>query len=257
MNTERTYFLEKIIKEISGLNYVFLNYFFDSPEQIPSDLPVEILIDKEDYTTLLYVISSSRRITLLRTKYGMASQIVEIHFADFSSVVLKIKAALTGNGNVLMNTEDVLKTSATLMSSVKVPSPGYQFEYSLLNSTLNKVNVPEYQQKYFAKMNFDERSQIFAHITSKYKFVIHLLDDLYLFQKRNYRKINSAVSKDKVNSGLRFLIHKVQFAFKFLYTLLFASWQEINLKEQTAKENIIKAELKSLLHRNAVVKISQ
>jgi len=256
MNTERIFFINRLIKEISGLNYVLLNYFFDDVEQIPTGMPIEILIDKDDYTTLLYVISSSGRISFLRTRYGMRSQVIEIRFADLSSVVLKIKAAIAASGSILMEANDILKTARIVKSSVRIPSAGFQFEYALLNSALKKSNIPQYQQEYFGEMNFEKRSQIFAHITAKYKFVIHLLDDLYPFHSRNYSKIKSAIHRNKKNSGVHFFIHKVQFFLQYMFTLFFARWKEISLTGQNARENSIKESLNMALHKNAVVKLS-
>lgn len=256
MNTERIFFLNRLIKEISGLNYVLLNYFYDEVEHIPASMPIEILVDKDDYTTLLYVISSARRIAFIRTKYGLRSQVIEIRFSDLSSVILKIKAAVTASGNVLIETNDILKTAQLVKSSVRIPSAGFQFEYVLLNSTLRKSDVPEYQQEYFAGMNFEKRSQIFAHITSKYKFVIHLLDDLYSFHFRHYRKIKSAIYHNNKNRGIHFFIHKVQYFFQYMFTLFFARWQEISLTEQGTNESSTKQSLNMALHKNAVVKLS-
>lgn len=255
MATARYRFINFLLKECSGLNYVLLKYVYDDILQIPSDERLEILIEKEDYRSLLYVISSAKEITNIKSKRNVRSQIVNIKFSDHSSIEIKIKIDIERKGIFLMNSRQVLRASIVNKQNIKIPAPCYQFEHILLSGILNGKDVEEKFRNYFSNFNFEERSKIFAHICPKYKFVLNVLDELYLFNKNNFDKIESTIKAQKENRGWRYTFHKSVFVYDYLITTFMSGWDQLNKKENNSSDQgNVSSELKSLLQRNALVR---
>jgi hypothetical protein len=255
MTSARNKFIHFLIKECSGLNYVLLKYIYDDLSELPADEKLELLIDKDDYKTLLYVISSSKEIRNLKSKKEVGSQIIKINFTDHSSLVMKIKIELVRKGIVLMNSREVLKHSITNNDKIKIPGHCHQFEYILLSSIYNKKDVEEKFRKYFTGLNFEMRSKIFAHIRPKYNFILNVLDDLYVFSANNYRKIHIAIKSQKANKGWRYNFHKIIFAFDSVIRA-FVNQLELFTQRESRAENqrTVSHELKDLLQRNSLIR---
>jgi|GEM_PF-3321705 len=255
MTTARYRFINFLLKECSGLNYVLLKYIYDDILQIPSDEKLEILMDKEDYKSLLYVISSAREITHIRSKRNVRSQIVNIKFSDHSSLELKIKIDIERKGIVLMNSSSVLRSAIVNKQNIKVPAPYHQFEYILLTGLLNRKDVEEKFRNYFSTFSFDQRSKIFAHLCPKYKFVLNVLDELYLFTNNNYHKVLNTIKGQKQNRGWKYAYHKSVFAYDYVISTFTRSWKQVNNQatgvEQTTN---FSSELNNLLQKNALIR---
>ncbi|MEO5570061.1 MAG: hypothetical protein ABIT08_02270 [Bacteroidia bacterium] len=255
MTTARNRFISFLIKECSGLNYVLLNYIYYDLAQIPSHETLEFLIDKDDYKTLLYVISSAKEIKSLKSRKEVGVQIIKIVFADHSSFVMKIKIELSRNGIILMNSREMLKHSLTNNENIKIPAPCYQFENILLSSIFNKKDVDEKFRNYFSNFNFETRSKIFAHIRPKYNFILNVLDDLYAFNDNNYSKIRNTIKSQKQNKGWRYSFHKIVFAFDYLIRFSVTRWEQLRGTESHSEnQRTVSHELKNLLQRNSLIR---
>ncbi len=255
MTTSRHRFINFLLKECSGLNYVLLKYIYNDILQMPASEKLEILIDKEDYKPLLYVVSSAKEITSIKSKRNVSSQIISIKFSDHSSLDLKIKVDIERNGIVLMSSSEVLKRSIVTTNNIKIPASYHQFEYILLSGLLNKVDVEERFRNYFSNFSFDERSKIFAHICPKYKFILNVLDELYTFSDGNYSKIVEAIKTQKQNKGWRYSLHKAVFIYDYLITNFIKGWMQFNNNKQISSTQINGTnELKNLLQRNALIR---
>ncbi|MEP7168860.1 MAG: hypothetical protein ABI855_05770 [Bacteroidota bacterium] len=255
MTTARHRFTAFLLKECSGLNYVLLKYIYDDILQIPSGEQLEILIDKEDYKSLLYVISSAREIISIKSKRNVRSQIVSIKFSDHSSLDLKLKIDIERNGIVLMSSKEVLKNARINKLNIKIPAPCHQFEFILLSGLLNKKDVDEKFRNYFSSLSFDERSKIFGHICPKYKFILNVLDELYIFSDNNYHKIVNAIKLQKQNKGWRYTFHKSAFVYDYLVSNFIRGWEQLNNKEnEPSLQSEASHELKNLLQRNSLIR---
>jgi hypothetical protein len=254
MITSRHRFLNFLLKECSGLNYALLKYVYDDILQMPTSEKLEILIDKEDYKSLLYIISSGKGITSIRSKRNVSSQIISIKFSDHSSLDLKIKVDIERNGIVLMNSSEVLRHSVVTKQNIKTPAPYHQFEYILLSGLLNKIDVEERFRNYFSGFSFEERSKIFAYICPKYKFILNVLDELFPFSDDNYRKIAGTIKMQKQNRGWRYSFHKAAFVYDYVITGFMKGWMQFNNNQTSSAQINGTNELRNLLQRNALIR---
>ena len=139
--------------------------------------------------------------------------------------------------------------------NIKILSPQHLFEYVLLESILKKKNVEEKYREHFNNFGFQERSKIFAHVRSKYNFVINLLDDLYTFKRMHYQKVHAKIWTEKQNKGGRYVFHKINFVFTYLVNMLVSGWEQINTKLTTEpKDRTAPQQLRTLLHKKAAIK---
>lgn len=255
MTTARYRFINFLLRECSGLNYVLLKYIHDDIEQFSSGEKLEILIDKEDYKTLLYVISSAREISRIKSEKNVSAQRINIKFSDHSSLDIKIKIDIERRGIVLMKSRDILRSSIINKQNIKLPAPCFQFEYILLSAILNKTDVEERFRSYFSNFSFEIRSKIFAHIRPKYNFILNVLDELYKFSDGNYHKIVSTIKAQRQNKGWRYTFHKTVFAYNYLISTFVNGWQRFNERgTHSSNGRTSSPELKDLLHRNALVR---
>lgn len=255
MNSGRNRFLTFLTQNISGLNYVMLNYVYDDITQLPQTEPLEILIDKDDYKALLYVLSTAKEINRLKTKKSLQLQLVHIKFSDHSRLVIKIRVSLERKGIVFMNADEVISSSIVDKENIKLPAAMFQFEYLLLTSVLSKKEVEEKYRKHFSKMNFETRCKIFAHIRPRYNFVLNVLDDLYTFNNNYYRKIKKTIRSDKQNTGWRYAWHKLRFYVDYLIRVFVNSLEQIRSSDShVVNERAHPGELKNLLQRKALIR---
>jgi hypothetical protein len=255
MTTARYRFINFLLKECSGLNYVLLKYIHDDIVEFASNEKLEILIDKEDYKTLLYVISSAREISRIQSRKNVSTQIINIKFSDHSSLDIKIKIDIERRGIILMNSRAILRSSSINKQNIKVPAPCFQFEYILLSAILNKTDVEDRFRNYFSNFSFETRSKIFAHIRPKYNFILNILDELYTFSDGNYHKIVNTIKAQKQNKGWRYTFHKIVFAYNYLGSTFVNGWQQFSERgSHSSNGRTASPELKDLLQRNALVR---
>ena len=251
----RQKFLSFLMKECSGLNYVLLNYINDDITDFPVDEKLEMLIEKGDYRTLLYVISKGKEIIKFKHIKNLSSNGICIKFKDRSSLNLEIKTTIERKGAVLMSTEDVFRYSVRNTQNIKVPAPCHEFEYVLLNALLNKRDVSEKYKAYFSKYSFNVRSKIFAHITPKYHLVINVLDDLYSFQKNNYRKIKAGIKSHRHNKGSRLFFNRLRYIVNSgkIFLMSFMEFFRSEEKDSTSEKNLA-GDFGNLLNKKAIAK---
>lgn len=255
MHTDRNQFLVFLAKECSGLNYVFLNYTFNSIFDIHSSDKLELLIDKEDYASLLYVISSGKDISKIKTKKVLYAQVIDIKFTDHSSLSFQIKTTIERNGIVLMNSSEILKESVYNEQHIKTPSPRHLFEYIVIYNLLQKKNVEDKIVNFFNAFSKETRAKIFAHIVPKYNFVINVLDELYFFGRTNYRKAHSKIGLSKQNRGLNFFIHKISFSISFVKMSIMNTWEQLLSQNVTVSgKKAVPNQIRAFLLRKAIIK---
>lgn len=254
MNTCRNRFIFFLVKNSSGLNYVLLKDVYNDITNLPAEHHLEMLVDPDDYSALLHVISTAKEISTIKTRKSLHSQIISLHFTDQTTLVLKIKISLERNGIVYMNAHEVLASAIINNENIKTPGLPYLFEHIMLSAILNKQDVNEKYREYFAGLDFKTRSKIFAHIRPKYNLVIHLLDDLYIFNNKHYRKIKKAINTEQQNTGWRFASHKIIFSFTFIVRLLINLFEHLSLSSsQVVNNSIPPVELKDFLQRKSMV----
>lgn len=231
MNTQRTDFLSKFTGEISGLNYVLLNYSNRADAAWTRDRTFEILISREDYPSLLYILSNANHVKTIRTRSGFCEQLVEIKFKDHSRLLFKIKICIRKKGFILMSASEILEGAKQVNDRIKVPLPAHQFEYFLLKSTLDNKPFSAKAQEFIDKLSFEERAQIFAHIVPKYKVVINLLDDLIDHRQRYRHRIIATLRKSRHNKGIRFFINHFYSAYTYIRFRFFDRWQALRVSD--------------------------
>ncbi len=228
--TKRNQFLSFFIKECSGLNYVLPSYIYSELAHLPATEPLEILIDPEDWSSMLYVISNGKAIRALRTSRTLYAQKIKITFSDSTSLILMVMTKIERNGMVLMKANQVLESAVQLPDAIKVPVPCHQFEYILFKSLLIKRDMEEKYRSYFKDFDAKVRRDVFSHIIPKYKFVINLIEDLFYYDKKFYRKINYTLAVQKENRGWRFLLHETFFFSSLLFVAILNSGSWISDK---------------------------
>lgn len=255
-NTCRNQFLTFLIKNCSGLNYALLKYIYDDITQLPESLPLVMLIDRDDYSALLYVISTAKNISKIKTKKSLHAQIITLKFSDYSFLVIKIKVSFQHQGVIYMNADDILLSVAPNKENIKTPAPSYQFEYILLSGMLNKMDMEDSYREYFGKMTFDVRSKIFAHIRQRYNLVLNVLDDLYSFNKNYYRKIRKTLNSEKQNSGWRFARNILDLSFAFVSRNIANGFDRISFRNsRSVSKSTGPLELSNYLERKSILRI--
>ncbi|MFI5218778.1 MAG: hypothetical protein ACHQNT_04755 [Bacteroidia bacterium] len=242
-----------MVKNCSGLNYVLLKDIYDDITELPQEHQLEMLVDPDDYSALLHVISTGKDISTIKTKKSLHSQIISLHFTDHSSLILKIKISFERNGIVFMNAGEVLASATVNSENIKIPALPYLFEHIILLAILNKKDVNEKYREYFARLDFKSRSKIFAHIRPKYNLIIHLLDDLYIFNGKHYRNIKKTINTEQQNTGWRYAIHKIIFSFIFITHTLINFYEHLSSSNsQSVNNSMPPVELKDFLQRKAI-----
>ncbi len=228
-------FASFFFKEISGLNYVYLNHVGTDVTEIPTFSTIDLLVDREDYASLLYVITSFPHIRTIRTKKAFKTQYIQLRFADESVFSMKLLVALNRMGTKVMDAGAVLAGSRTTADGIRVPSAPHRFEYHFINAMISKEGLPEAFCHQVKGMSAEERTAIFGHLVSRYRFVIHLLDDLFSYQRKYRVRVKRTIRSEKPNRKI-FRMFRSLFVLSYWTRNLFGAWKEIHLHPDSEEQ---------------------
>jgi hypothetical protein len=186
-------------------------------------------VDREDYASLLYVITSFPHIRTIRTKKTYKVQHIQLHFSDDSVFPVRLAVALNRVGRKLMDAREVLTASVTTGDGIRVPSAPHRFDYFFQRAMLDKTDMPESFCREVREMPEAERSVVFGYLVTRYRFVIHTLNDLFAYQRKYRLRVNRTLKAEKPN---RKIIRYFRSTVVFYYWLsnLFGAWKEIHLQ---------------------------
>ncbi len=249
MNTDRILFVQFFFREISGLNYAYLNYIDDDRSFFSAHTSAELLIDRDDYDSLVYVLTSFPKIKYLRIKKDFSCEFLELQFSDNTRYLIKLSIELFYKGYHLLSSREALNNIKKSPEGIRYLSEAHRFEYFFLKSMLGRQDVPEEYRSVFGSMNMQDRSRIFAHIIPRYRFVIHVLDELFSYQSRYLLKVISALRKNKMNRGIRFAFHRIQYFMFRLRHRIFKSWSRLEYHRSSEQDQLSHQDKGSFLRK--------
>ncbi len=233
MHLIKNQFAAHFFKEISGLNYVYLNCPCERALEAQGDEQAELLLNKEDYGALLYVITSFPRIRSIRTRKEFRAQYIQITFSDQSRFALKLMVEVMRAGKKLMEAPEVLASGGLTPEGIRTPGEGFRFEYLMLNSLFARRDMPAAYCQWVKALSDKERTAVFGHVVSKYRFVIHLLDDLFIYDARYRFRVRRILRVQSYNKRFFRTINTARFLFFRIVNLLAGSWKRIDLETGT------------------------
>ncbi len=216
-------FLTHLQQHIAECNYVLLDFLPSHIRKRHAHYHLDLLVSKSHYNDLLSVLSVAESLNFLRTRMRQHSQEIELVFTDLSHLSISLRTDLHFGNLTYADVTQVFCSSRT-EHGFKVPSLAHTFEYHLLKSLAEKNDFPNAYNHYFSSCSFEERSQIFASIVPKYKFVINLLDDLMHYKSKNFRLVKQSLEKMKTNTGIH-LLERWRYPLSgWMMTLFFGRW---------------------------------
>jgi hypothetical protein len=216
-------FLIRLQQNIAEYRYVLLDFLPAHIKKRHAHYHLDLLVSKEQYNTLLSVLSGAESLHFLRTRMHRHTQEIELVFKDLSHLSILLHTGLHFGNLSFVQPEEVFACSQ-FRYGFKVPSLSHAFEYHLLKSLHEKKDFPQGYSEYFSHCTFEERSSIFASIVPKYKFVINKLDDLMHYKPKNWRQIKKSLQKMKLNKGFYWFKRQVYPVSGWISTLLFGRW---------------------------------
>jgi len=233
MHLIKNQFTAHFFKEISGLNYVYLNCPGENALEALGDEQAELLLNKEDYGALLYVITSFPHIRSIRTRKEFRSQYIQLTFSDQSRFALKLMVEVMRAGKKLMEAPEVLASGGLTPEGIRTPGEGFRFEYLMLNALFARRDMPAAYCQWVKALSDKERTAVFGHVVSKYRFVIHLLDDLFIHDARHRFRVRRILRTQSYNKRIFRTFNTARFLFFRIVNLLTGSWKRIDLQEGT------------------------
>ncbi len=195
---DRNVFLKYFFEKISTLNYAVLRFAATTLHEY-NDENIMLLISKSQYKKVLEAVGASPQIKSLslieKPYYGC----VIITFNDGFVFELNVITNLVRKGIFIMDEKEVLRYAVKNELGIKVASPTYHFEYTLLSHLLNGLSVPDAYKEHFAKYDRETRSRIFGHIRGRYYLEMNVLDDLYDYSHKTHSKILDKILSRKEN----------------------------------------------------------
>ena len=195
---DRNIFLKYFFERISPLKYAVLRFVAPTIQDY-NDEDMMLLISKSQYKKVLEAIGASpqiKSVTLIEKPYYGR---VQITFNDGYNFELNVITNLVRKGVFIMDEVEVLRYAVTNELGIKIASPTYHFEYTLLSHLLNGLSVADSYKEYFAKYDREIRSRIFGHIRGRYYLEMNVLDDLYEFNEKYFNKIHDKILARKEN----------------------------------------------------------
>lgn len=208
---QRGRYIDYFFREISGHRYALLKFTHTNVADIPEGSDIDMVIAQDERRAILDIIGKGPDISRIHLSKKSFATYVSLLFNDGSYLEIDLLFRFDRKGILYMNPEEILDHSIDLPGGIKAAAHHHNFEYILLFYLLNGASVPQRYRDYFATFSFEQRSEIFLHITGRYKVNINVLDELYDVQSRFTKKIISFVHNRAENKHLFLLTHKMRY----------------------------------------------
>ena len=208
---QRGRYIDYFFREISGHRYALLKFTHTNVADIPEGSDIDMVIAQDERRAILDIIGKGPDISRIHLSKKSFATYVSLLFNDGSYLEIDLLFRFDRKGILYMNPEEILDHSIDLPGGIKAAAHHHNFEYILLFYLLNGASVPQRYRDYFSTFSFEQRSEIFLHITGRYKVNINVLDELYDIQSRFTKKIISFVHNRAENKHLFLLTHKMRY----------------------------------------------
>ena len=208
---QRGRYIDYFFREISGHRYALLKFTHTNVADIPEGSDIDMVIAQDERRAILDIIGKGPDISRIHLSKKSFATYVSLLFNDGSYLEIDLLFRFDRKGILYLNPEEILDHSIDLPGGIKAAAHHHNFEYILLFYLLNGASVPQRYRDYFSTFSFEQRSEIFLHITGRYKVNINVLDELYDVQSRFTKKIISFVHNRAENKHLFLLTHKMRY----------------------------------------------
>ncbi len=208
---QRGRYIDYFFREISGHRYALLKFTHTDVADIPEGSDIDMVIAQDERRAILDIIGKGPDISRIHLSKKSFATYVSLLFNDGSYLEIDLLFRFDRKGILYLNPEEILDHSIDLPGGIKAAAHHHNFEYILLFYLLNGASVPQRYRDYFSTFSFEQRSEIFLHITGRYKVNINVLDELYDIQSRFTKKIISFVHNRAENKHLFLLTHKMRY----------------------------------------------
>lgn len=180
-------------------------------EDLPQQSDIDMVVHHEDRADIIDIIRKGPDIARLHFHRKTYAVYISIYFNDGGYLKMDLIHRFDRKGILFMDPDNIINDANETVEGIKFAAHHHNFEYIVLFYLLNGSAVPQRYRDYFARFSFDERAEIFTHMTSVYKVNINLLDELYEKRTRFSKKILAHVHRLAVNRGLLRIFHKVRY----------------------------------------------
>lgn len=209
--SQRHGYINYWFRAIAPLPYALLKFMHSTATEIPDRSDIDMLVAPDQRRAFLDLIGKGPDIKRIHLSKKSYATYVSLLFNDGSYLEIDLIFRFDRKGIVYLDPEEILVAAEELPSGLKVASRHHNFEYILLFYLLNGASVPARYRDYFSSFTPKERSEIFAHITGRYKININILDDLYPVNSRFTKKIIGQIHQRPVNQGVSRLRHRIRY----------------------------------------------
>lgn len=209
--SQRNDFLRDFFAHLGKKNYAVLKMIYGCIEEIPESSDVDLLVHQEDLAGIERFCIAHPAVKQFHLQKKSFIWFITLLFSDNTYLELDLLHRFDRKGVVYLDAEEVFRQGVAVQNGMKVLNPSYSFEYVILFYMLNHSPVPEKYRNWFSGHTFEQRSEIFAHICSKYKINLNTLDELYKPASRFRNKINGFISHLPYNRRLLFPVHRLRY----------------------------------------------
>ncbi len=209
---QRKAFIRYFFREVTNLRYALLKTLQDAMEELPQQSDIDMVVHHEDKAGIIDVIRKGPDIAQLHFHRKTYAVYISIYFNDGGYLKMDLIHRFDRKGILFLDPDKIIEEVYETQDGLKFAAHHHNFEYIMLFYLLNGVPVPQRYRDYFAGFTFEERAEIFTHVTSVYKVNINLLDELYETKTRFSKKIVGHVHRLPVNRGFLRMFHKARYA---------------------------------------------
>jgi len=231
----RALFLNSFIKASPELGAVFLNHS-GAPDRLLTDIEsIDILAESVVKEKALKFITNHPLVSKVTTIPFFKMTEVWVEFHDHTAIRFRLIRSLIRKGMRCLSPKYIRESTTTNSFGMLVPSESVHFEYLVLATQFNKINLADRYRNHFTSLGFEDRSKIFGHIHSQFSLVIHVLDDLYEYSPGILFKLVLALRKRKCNSLFRILLRLIELTYFNISKRLFIKEQVYQTKNTVAQ----------------------
>ena len=164
MNHRQAY-LRYYFEAIKSQEYALLKFIHGSVAEIPESSDVDMLIGADQRRRFLDIIGKGPDIKRIHLAKKSFATYVSLLFNDGSYLEIDLIFRFDRKGTIYLRANEILDHANESADGLKIASHRHNFEYILLFYLINGSDVPERYRAYFSTFSFEQRTEIFAHIT--------------------------------------------------------------------------------------------
>ncbi len=202
MNIDRSSFIRSLFNYLENKNYIWLKATSETPESVPVNSDIDLLIRSNDLDEVLYFITSHLLVDKCQSRSENGVLFLLLLFTDGSSLKLDLLTKLIRKQWTYLEEEYVFKNRIR-QNGTFTYTHELLLEHTLIFNALNHSGLPQKYVDFFHKIPEAGQRQLLDFINEKYDLAFPSIAAMAEFDRSVRKQLVSYLKRKPENSPLR------------------------------------------------------